>query len=753
MFKLKIAPRLMLLFLLVSLIPLASINLYWFNLNQNTLRANAASRQTLLTTTAAGRVNQFITDKVNLLIIHSQTDNVQNFNSAGSVQDFRTLINQDQDVMSVTLADATGMERVATNRNGNASALIDISRTDGFRAATFLSGKEYISPVSFDEQGNPSLEIAIPLVKYDNGQILSNLSTAQSGLIRDQSSIKGVLLARVTLGNIQQAVLSARLGSNGYAYLVDSHGALIAHPDAAFLKSHRNLRSAPEVANFLKEPYSAGGAVLVNSEKGVPVLSTYQPVIRTNWAVVAEEPVDSIFGAANHIARVGLAIFAAVGLAVVALSYLFSYRITKPIKRLAENAEQISKGILTTKVDTSRSDEIGTLSRSFSAMVDQLSATMRTVSAESNKLNVILNNTAEGVVAIDAEHVILVANTAAGVLQGKLVKDIIGQKIEDVFHLTREGVELGESFETAKVLSDVTLVAPSGKVHYLDILANPIANDPTGIKAIVTMIDKTEMRELENMKVDFVSMAAHELRTPLTAIKGYIDLIAHDNESRFSDQTDLFLKRLKYSSSQSVGLINNLLNVSRIERGALTVAFDKVKWTELVNAAIDDQQLVAKIKNISLCANVPDEEIFVLADRLAITEVLNNLVGNALKYTAEGGTVDVVVRLVDGVVTTSVKDTGMGMPVAALDQLFTKFYRVNGGLASGSGGTGLGLYISKSIVELHAGKIRVESIENEGSTFSFTLPNFEQSRYDELKQNGQIKESQVHGWSTKNITR
>lgn len=753
MVKLKIAPRLMLLFLVVSLVPLALINYYWFRLNQSTLRNNATSRQTLLTTTAANKVNQFITDKVNLLIIHSQTSSVQSFDLPYANQDFQTLITQDKDLQSVTLVDNAGAEKLSVYSNGSKRALKNVLATDAFRAATFLSGKEYISPVMFSESGQPFVEIAVPLVKYDSSQILSNLSTAESGLIRDQNAIKGILLARVDLANLWQSVLSARLGTNGYAYLVDSHGQLIAYPDSLFLTSHRDLSKNGEVAAFLRDPYNAGPAMVVESEKGIRVLSTYQPVPRTNWAVIAEEPVQSIFGGANRMAKLGIVVFGVVGLVVLVMSYIFSRRLTKPIKELVHGAALISQGHLQTQIVVHSSDEIGALGKSFNDMAASLSKLVRRATSESNKLNVILNNATEGVIAVNQDRQVVVANTAAVALKERSIKNIVGLTLEDAFDWLQDGRPFAPALDQSKVYMGVSVIGPNQRMHFLEVLVSLIANDPNGIKAIITIIDKTEGRELENMKVDFVSMAAHELRTPMTAIKGYIDLIAHDDESKLSEQTKTFLTRVQFSTAQLVGLINNLLNVAKIERGALSMNFEKLNWTQLVQDAVEDQKLSAKLKNITLNYESINDDLYILADHIAIAEVLNNFITNAIKYTLDNGNVTVSIKREKGQIVTTVADNGIGIPPNAIEYLFTKFYRVNGGLASGSGGTGLGLYISKAIVELHHGTVSVLSTEGQGSTFSFSLAPFDQANYDKIVQNGPTKVNNRHGWITKNITR
>jgi signal transduction histidine kinase len=220
------------------------------------------------------------------------------------------------------------------------------------------------------------------------------------------------------------------------------------------------------------------------------------------------------------------------------------------------------------------------------------------------------------------------------------------------------------------------------------------------------------------------------------------------------EASQLVGKALK-STAELSGLINNLLDVSRIERGALTLHLGRVDVAQGIKSAVDDALVIANDKQISLRYAGPESGYDVYADELAVHEILNNLLSNAIKYTNAGGSVTVSVQKRDSVYAVSVTDTGIGIPKRALSHLFTKFYRVHGGLDSGSTGTGLGLYITRSILDRHGGKITVESQEGVGSTFTFTLPVY--ASQDNAKPNetkGKPIEPRRHrGWFTKNIDR
>lgn len=231
---------------------------------------------------------------------------------------------------------------------------------------------------------------------------------------------------------------------------------------------------------------------------------------------------------------------------------------------------------------------------------------------------------------------------------------------------------------------------------------------------------------LDEMKSNFVSIAAHELRTPLTSIKGYLSVYLSDYKDKLDEDQKELLGRISEATEELLGLVENLLNVSRIERGAMSLNLVEVNWEEVLKGELEDFNERATQKNIQLKfvpSSLPLPAIKV--DKVRILEVISNLLSNAINYTNPGGVVQVWAESRDNQITTYVADNGQGIPAEAIPNLFTKFYRVTQGLTQGntnSDGNGLGLYISKAIVEMHHGRIWVESEVGKGSRFSFSLP-------------------------------
>jgi len=260
----------------------------------------------------------------------------------------------------------------------------------------------------------------------------------------------------------------------------------------------------------------------------------------------------------------------------------------------------------------------------------------------------------------------------------------------------------------------------------------------TNLGCLLILHDLSREEELEKMKLDFVSMASHELKTPLTSIIGYLSVFINENKGKIPfDEIDL-LEKSQVSAQQLLTLVQNILNVNKIERDQLAVSPQSVDYEAILQKSVEDLQNQAKQKNITLALNLPTESMpKVLADPIRIGEVVTNLMANAINYTNAGGKVEVSLEVSPTQVTTMVADSGLGIPKEAIPHLFNKFFRVSNTAQQASKGTGLGLYIARSIITKLGGKIWVESEMGKGSKFYFTLPVASQIKTFEQKFVGQ----------------
>jgi signal transduction histidine kinase len=273
-------------------------------------------------------------------------------------------------------------------------------------------------------------------------------------------------------------------------------------------------------------------------------------------------------------------------------------------------------------------------------------------------------------------------------------------------------------------------------------------SNPEGFETMLVFFDKTASYAQDDQDLSFVALAVHELRTPITLLRGYIEVLEEEMDGKLDPETAQFVHKMKAAAQSLTAFINNMLNVARIENDQLQLKLHEDTWPEIIKGVVDDLSLRAKVVGIGihveLAANLPSVGV----DRVSIYEVLANLIDNAIKYSSKGTGKKVTIKATlnsDGLVETTIQDNGIGIPNSVLPNLFEKFYRSHRS-KNQVGGTGLGLYLSKTIVEAHGGNIWVRSKEGEGTTFGFTvIPYAKLADEKKTGDNNNISRG-AHGW-------
>jgi len=328
-----------------------------------------------------------------------------------------------------------------------------------------------------------------------------------------------------------------------------------------------------------------------------------------------------------------------------------------------------------------------------------------------------------GIIAFDEKRSILYANQ-----QAPIVTDDKGEKRvqllfdgDDTFEAWLALVETSQvsATKTWSRIQNVIPGEPDRKVF--DIVASYQKNGGGGIDTIVLLFDQTKHYAVNEDSMDFIALAAHELRGPITVIRGYLDILRPELDAQLSEDQRQLFDRLDVSSSRLSGYVSNILNASKYDRRHLKLHLHEDRLQDVYALVADDLALRASTQQRLLSVTLPDDLPTIAADRNSLSEVIANLVDNAIKYSKEGGQI-IVTAAVDGdSVRLSVQDFGIGIPGSVVGSLFSKFYRSHRSKHT-TAGTGLGLYISKAIVESHGGRVALTSTEGEGSTFSFTVP-------------------------------
>src|SRR5688572_1745480 len=259
----------------------------------------------------------------------------------------------------------------------------------------------------------------------------------------------------------------------------------------------------------------------------------------------------------------------------------------------------------------------------------------------------------------------------------------------------------------------------TGRDLDLSIAAAPIISEGV-VGAVLVIRDITAVQELDRKKDEFLSVASHELRTPLTTIKGYTQLLSQTVNDLLPEERSTYISAVLGEIERMMGLISELLDVSRIETNRLQIHPQQIRWLNFIEGRISAFRVQHPSRSMRFDVSAP--ESVVVADPDRMRQVVDNLLSNALKYSPEGSDIDVRVATEDGFVATSVTDHGIGIPRDEIPQLFERFHRARNVSSRYYGGLGLGLYIARAIVEAHKGEITVESEEGVGSTFTMRLP-------------------------------
>lgn len=566
-------------------------------------------------------------------------------------------------------------------------------------------------------------------------------------------SFQGAVFAIVDARAMQSIIMQvSSVPEEGRVYVVDGKGVVVAHPDISQVLDQRDFSQTPSVKFLVLKDTKIDPTQIYTNELKKDVLGAGDEIILslgdkfdkkldTSWIVIAEEPASLALAFVFSITEFTVVTLFLIFLISIVVTLIFTHRIVKPIEQLHEASKEFGLGYLDYRLNIHTNDEIEDLAGGFNSMAESLKTSINTlrqdrelIAAERNKLAITLSGIKDGVIALDTDRNIMTFNKASEELTGYNFSEVQSKRIGEVlklYDLNGEIHELAycpvttEGFEGITYNSqDIKIVGKNNKTAVVSLISGQIKEGASvNLGCIITLHDVTKERELEKMKLDFVSMAAHELRTPLTSIRNYLWAIMHKYKHIFEGEALTYINRIDISTQQLYSLVENLLNVSGIERGAIAVNLESVDWPGYVKKIVEEMSAAAREKQISLTYIEPLTKLpSVKADRLRIREVVANLLSNAINFTEMGGKINVWLEQKEEEVVTHILDTGKGIPQEDIPNLFTKFFRITGRLQMGSKGTGLGLYISKSIVQLHGGKIWVDSTVGKGSVFSFSLP-------------------------------
>ncbi|MGE5552524.1 MAG: two-component system histidine kinase PnpS [Betaproteobacteria bacterium] len=406
--------------------------------------------------------------------------------------------------------------------------------------------------------------------------------------------------------------------------------------------------------------------------------------------------------------------------------YFVARALTKPVAEMSRIAKRMAAGDLAARVYAGLPEELGELAESLNTLAREFTVMLAQTEEERREVEAVLKSLSDVVIATDAKGRIALFNAAAERALQVREEQALGQPVLAVARLAA----LAEAFSAVldgkpAEVREISTVTPAERTYeaHLSPVRRP---DGTISGAVAVLHDVTEVRRLERVRSEFVANVSHELRTPLTSLRGFVETL-QDGAADDPATLHRFLQIIASETAHLGRLVDDLLDLSRLESGRLELRLSPVDLGDLIQRTVAFYAPAAQAKGLTLKATVPPDLPPVPGDEDLLEQVLRNLVDNAVKYTPEGGQVDVTAEVVsypdqrrEAVV--RVADTGPGIPPEHLPRLFERFYRVDRARSRQLGGTGLGLAIVKHIAERHGGRAWVESEPGQGAAFSVALP-------------------------------
>ncbi|NPC94760.1 cell wall metabolism sensor histidine kinase WalK [Bacillus sp. WMMC1349] len=456
-----------------------------------------------------------------------------------------------------------------------------------------------------------------------------------------------------------------------------------------------------------------------------PIKKANQETIGAIYVVAS---MDSVY---NQIQKINAILASGTIIALVITGFLGVFvarTITHPLSDMRKQAIELAKGNFSRKVRKYGNDEIGQLGTTFNYLTKELKEAQSMTEGERKKLSSVIAYMTDGVIATNRNGAIILLNTPALELLNVSRETALEMPITSLL-----GLENEYKFEDLVEQQDSLIleIDQEERMSVLRVNFSIIQKEHGKIDGLIAVIyDVTEQEQIDQERREFVANVSHELRTPLTTMRSYLEALA---EGAWQDQNiaPRFLNVAQNETERMIRLVNDLLQLSKFD--SKDYKFNK-EWIHFIRfySLIIERFEMTKQQHVDFISQLPNRDLYVEMDPDKITQVLDNIISNALKYSPEGGhiTFSVHVNEKEELLYISVKDEGVGIPRKDLERIFERFYRVDKARTRKLGGTGLGLAIAKEMVQAHGGDIWADSIEGRGTKITFTLPYKEEQEDD-----------------------
>jgi PAS domain S-box-containing protein len=626
----------------------------------------------------------------------------------------------------------------------------------------FQNAKEgaFINDIHLSELGDITLSLSAPILS-------------------PEGNFLGVLAAKLDENTLFEILTDKTgLGETGETYLINQEGFFLTSSrilgEEVVLNKKVDMSNARNCFNISDHPAEHIGHRAVGvyeNYAGETVFATHIYIKEMDWCLLSEISKAEATAPVRRQLIVHLTLSSMMLLVITLVAFFISQKISTPLEELRHGVEIIEKGALNHKVGTSAKDEIGQLSRAFDKMVSALKESRKSVdkkvedqteeirkyskdlqeqqeailnvlddvekekaeaTIQRDRLDIILRSIGDGVFVVNKDLEVVIFNPAAEMISGFAADELRGKIVTQVLKFIDEkdgqlsDQFIAEAIEKGKQTSmanHTLLIKKDGtKVPVADSAAPLVDKNGNVTGCVVVFRDVSREREIDKMKTEFLSVAAHQLRTPLGSMRWNMEMLLNGDEGELGEKVKEVVEQIYESNIRMIGLVNDLLDVSRIDQGKTADDPKNTNVITIISEAVKEMEPEAKRRAVSIDFRNQDMEIEIIIDGKRFREVIQNILSNAVKYNKQGGKVAIAVEKNQQNLTITIADTGMGVSKKDQGKLFSKFFRAENAVRSETEGSGLGLFVVKSYVEGWGGKVDFESEEGKGSRVGIILP-------------------------------
>ena len=576
---------------------------------------------------------------------------------------------------------------------------------------------------SLEQQNIKSFEAQVQLPSYVTTSLASNLSSSSAKTRRSvQTTINDI-------SNIQNSDIE----------IVNSQGKIVA------LKNNNNSQNSvgQRTTNTqIKDVIYSGRKTtqISHNDRDGSYYVSITPLVSSNGdnntvvgAVYVRANMDQVYKNINNIVFIFFVASLVAGLLGALISIVVARAITRPIAEMRKQAIRMANGDYSGQVRVYSEDELGQLAVAVNNLSVRVEEEQENSDAERNRLDSVLSQMTDGVVATDRHGNITIINEAAQAFLNVDQKTAFSEQLVDLL-----GINSTTSFDDLLSNQDERIIEPAADSEGDNLILQAdfslIRRNTGFVTGLVCVLhDVTEQRKIDNDRRLFVSNVSHELRTPLTSLRSYVETL-NDGAWQDSQLAPRFLKVIQEETERMIRMVNSLLDLSRFDQGTAKINVELVNFNEFFNFILDRFDMLIKndqdkaqaagkpFKKYSIKRVFTQKDLWVEIDPDKMTQAIDNIMNNAIKYSPNGGTITCRLNDTQRYIILSITDQGLGIPRKDLKKVFDRFYRVDKARSRKQGGTGLGLSISKEVIEAQGGHVWVNSMENRGSTFYISLP-------------------------------